>query len=50
MKFAMGIVAGAMLGVGVAMMVNPVEPKDVKRMQCKANRMMKHLNRIGNMW
>ena len=50
MKFTMGVIAGTMIGVGVAMMVNPVEPRDMKKMQCKANHIIKKLNRLGHMW
>ena len=46
--FLSGIVLGTVAGVAVSMIVNPMDKKSMYRNCCKANRMVKKMNRSLN--
>ncbi len=43
-KFALGILAGTMVGAGVALAINPMSKKDMRRAYRKAERMMQRMS------
>ena len=47
-EFAAGIILGTVAGVAAAMIVNPMDKKDMYRNCCKASRMVKKMNRSLN--
>jgi len=47
-EFAAGIILGTAAGVVAAMIINPMDKKDMYRNCCKANRMVKKMNRSLN--
>ncbi len=45
-NFSTGLLAGALLGVGIALTVNPVSKKDMRKMRCRANKMVHNAGRM----
>lgn len=47
-NFSTGLFLGAAFGVAVSMVVNPMDKKSMYKNCCKANRMVKKMNRSLN--
>ena len=45
-SFTSGLVAGAIVGVSMSMMINPMDSRDVKRMRKNTGRFFSH---VGNL-
>ena len=43
-KFALGILAGTMVGAGVALALNPIDKKDMRRAYRRVEKMMRKMN------
>lgn len=49
-NFSAGMILGTAVGIAVCEAINPISKKDFKKGCCKANRMMKKMNKtIHNM-
>lgn len=47
-NFSAGIILGTVAGIAVSMIINPMDKKSMYRNCCKANRMVKKMNRSLN--
>lgn len=47
-NFSTGMIFGAVMGMAVSMVVNPMNKRDIYRNCCRANKMMKKMKRSIN--
>ena len=47
-NFSAGLFLGTIAGIAVSMVVNPMDERTMRRNYCKANRMVKKMNRSLN--
>lgn len=48
-RFSAGLLAGAVIGAGVAMTIHPYSKKEIRRMRSKANKMLCNAGRMMGM-
>ena len=48
-NFSTGLLTGTLLGVGIAVTVCPMGKKEMRKMRCRANKMMRSAGRMLKM-